>query len=357
MSTPSKTLRRVAIILALTVVGFAVLLVLYKNKSDADRQVYRQDNERAIQVKVYRVADEDLELSGSFTGMFDPNQESKISADVQGKVRMLHVDVGDRVGAGTTLVQLDNDLLKLQLQASDVQIEGLEADVKRFTVLAKAEAVQGVQLEKSALALQAARVQRSTVLEQIQRSSVKAPFSGIITAKFTEAGGFAAPGVPLLQITDIGKLRFTINVPESEVSFFRVGDTHRISLMAYPETSVEGRVIMVGSKANPGNSFPVQYLVQNFADLRIKAGMFGSVMIKKPITKTGLMIPATSVVTVNGESSVYVVSNGKARLTPITLGRQSNSRVAVESGLRPGDAIVTDGLLNVFNNANVRIQQ
>ena len=93
---------------------------------------------------------------------------------------------------------MDNSLLKLQLQTVEVQIEGLQDDVNRYTILTEADAVQGVQLEKAKLGLKSAKVQKATLQEQINKTTIKAPFSGVVTAKLSEIGAFAAPGVPLL---------------------------------------------------------------------------------------------------------------------------------------------------------------
>ncbi len=119
----------------------------------------------------------------SYSGTFEPNKETKISAELQGKINAILVDAGSVVSKGQPLIQLDNSLLKLQLQTIEVQIEGLEADVNRYTILAKADAIQGVQLEKAELGLKSAKVQKATLLEQINKTTIKAPFSGVVTAK------------------------------------------------------------------------------------------------------------------------------------------------------------------------------
>ena len=191
---------------------------------------------------------------------------------------------------------MDNSLLKLQLQSVEIQIEGLEADVKRYTVLAKADAIQGVQLEKTELALKSSRVQKATLMEQINKTTIMAPFSGIVTAKLTEEGAFAAPGIPLLQITDISLLKFTVNVPENELYQFILNQIYTIKADVYPETVLVGKVIMTGSKANMGNSFPVQFSGNNTSDFKIKSGMFGSVQLKKDNGEKHIIIPASSIV-------------------------------------------------------------
>jgi membrane fusion protein (multidrug efflux system) len=94
-----------------------------------------------------------------------------------------------------------------------------------------------VQLEKAQLGLKSAHIQRNTLLEQINRTIVAAPFNAIVTLKMTEAGSFAAPGVPLFQLTDISSLRFTINVPENDLNLFHVNQPATIIADVYPSIS------------------------------------------------------------------------------------------------------------------------
>ena len=266
----------IAIVAGLALTAYAVF-VLKSNKEVAQGNVYQFDKEQAISVQADTIHLEHMNAEGFYAGTFEPNKETRISAELQGKINRILVDIGSTVQRGQALVYLDNTLLKLQLQSIDVQIEGLEADVNRYTILAKADAIQGVQLEKAVLGLKAAKVQRATVVEQINKTTIKAPFGGIVTAKLSEEGAFAAPGVALLQITDISQLKFTANVAENELSKFSLNHTYTLVGDAYPEISLSGKATMVGSKANMGSSFPIQFTVQNTPEMKIKSGMFGKV--------------------------------------------------------------------------------
>jgi RND family efflux transporter MFP subunit len=273
------------IIPAIILIGIfaGIAYKLKSNKKTAQERIYQFDKS---EVKSFendstvlaspKTADGTLQL----TGIFEPNRDTKISAELQGKINHVFVDAGSVVSTGQTLIQLDNSLLKLQLQSIDVQIQGFQADVNRYTILAKADAVQGVQLEKAELGLKSAQVQRATVQEQINKTTLKAPFAGVVTAKLSEAGAFAAPGVPLLQIIDISRLKFTVNVPEKDLKHFQMGRNYTLVADVYPDTKISGKVIMIGSKANIGNSFPVQFLVQNLKNQALKAGMFGNITIQ-----------------------------------------------------------------------------
>lgn len=342
------------IIVALALIAI-VLIRLKTNKETTVNRVYQYDKEQAINVQSITLKLESAENDISYTGTFEPNKETRISADIQGKINSVLVDVGSTVRKGQALIQLDNSLLKLQLQTIEVQIEGLEADVKRYTVLAHADAIQGVQLEKTELALKSAKVQKATLTEQINKTTITAPFSGIVTAKLTEEGAFAAPGIPLLQITDISSLKFTVNVPEKELSQFETNQQYALLADAYPETVLSGKVIMTGSKANMGNSFPVQFLVTNTADLKIKSGMFGNVQLKSDSEGEHIIIPASAIVGTNIQPQVFLVKNGKAILQNISISSRFQNKILVSSGLTEGDVIIINGFINLFDGANVTI--
>lgn len=342
-----------------SVVAIALIAItifqLKSNKKTTVNRVYQYNKEQAINVQCITLKLESIKNDISYPGTFEPNKETRISADIQGKIISVLADVGSNVRKGQVLIQLDNSLLKLQLQTVEIQIEGLEKDVNRFTVLANADAIQGVQLEKTILGLKSAKVQRATIIEQINKTTINAPFGGIVTAKLTEEGAFAAPGVPLLQITDIASLKFTVNVPEQKLSQFETNQQYVLTSDAYPETVLSGKVIMTGSKANMGNSFPVQFSVNNTPDFKIKSGMFGNVKLQNDGEMKQIIIPASSIVGTNIQPQVYLVKNGKAILQNIVTSARFQNKVQISSGLTEGDVIIINGFINLFDGANVTI--
>lgn len=347
--------RIIYIIISVAIIAF-VVFKLKKNKEITQSKVYQYDKEQAIHVQADTLQLENVDAAFSYSGTFEPNKETKISAEIQGKINSVLVDVGSLVKKGQSMVLLDNSLLKLQIKSVEVQLEGLEADVKRYTILANADAIQGVQLEKAALGLKSAKVQRATLLEQINKTSIKAPFDGIVTAKLSEEGAFAAPGVSLLQITDIRHLKFTVNVPENDLKLFKINQNYVITTDAYPEISLIGKTIMIGSKANMGSSFPVQFIANNTTDFKIKSGMFGKVILKNDTQEKAIIIPASALVGNADQAQVYVVKNGKAMLQNISISKKIQNKVVVSSGLNAGDLLVTNGFINLFEGANVSIK-
>lgn len=349
----SNIIKRILYVLIPLVIIAIVVIKLKSNKEITDSNVYHFDKEQAIPVQADTIHLEDINAEIEYTGTFEPYRETKISAETQGKINAVLVDVGSVVSKGQTLIILDNSLLKLQLQTIEVQIEGLESDIKRYTILSDADAIQGVQLEKTALGLKSAKVQKATILEQINKTTVRAPFNGIVTAKLSEEGAFAAPGVPLIQITDIRNLRFTVNIPENDLKLFRTNQNYSISADAYTEISLIGKMSMIGSKANMGSSYPIQFSVNNTNDLKIKAGMFGKVNLKNDQQEKGIIILTSAIVGTTQQPQVYLIKAGKAVLQDIVISNKIQNKAIISSGLKDGDIMITSGFINLFENANV----
>lgn len=349
-------MKKIIYIIVAVILIALVVFRLKSNKETTKNRVFQYEKEQAIHVQALTIKLENATNLNYFSGTFEAIKETKVSADIQGKINAIFVDNGSVVKSGQTLVQLDNSLLKLQLQSSEIQIEGLESDVKRYSILAKADAIQGVQLEKAILGLKSAKIQRATLEEQINKTTIVAPFSGIVTAKFTEEGAFAAPGIPLIQITDISKLRFTANVSENDLKQFSLNEQFTLVSDAYPETNLVGKLTLTGSKSNIGSSFPIQFTVDNTIDLKIKSGMFGKVIYNDEIDQKYIIIPSSSIIGTNIKPQVYKINNGKAILQNITISKRISNKVIVSSGLIEGDMIVTNGFINLFDGANVNIK-
>ncbi len=340
-------------ILAVVAIG---IIKLRSNKKETQEKVYTYDKERPILVTADTVRQQLLSGTIQYTGTFEPFREGKIMAEIPGKILRLNYDAGNFISAGAVVACLDASLLAIQVQSSQVQIDGYSQDVKRYQILLKADAIQGVQLEKAELALRSAILQKQQLQEQIRKATITAPFSGVVTLKLVEVGTVVGPGVPLLQLTDINRLKLTVNVPESEVQKFKTGNTLQVSVDVLPEKLFTGKVTMIGSKGDAAHNFPVQILITNPAGLPIKAGMYG--LVNQPTTneKEVIVISLKAIIGSSDLPQVYIIKNGKAVLQNITILKRTGNKAIIESGLNEGDVIVTNGFINLFNGANVSVQ-
>ncbi|MGB0915549.1 MAG: efflux RND transporter periplasmic adaptor subunit, partial [Crocinitomicaceae bacterium] len=274
--------------------------------------------------------------------------------EMPGKIVRIYADEGSNVKKGQTLIKLDDQLFQLELRGLNEKIADLEKDVSRYKFLAESDAIQGVKLEKTQLALSGAMIQRQSIKEKISKTTLKAPFAGVITMKLTEVGAFAGPGMPLLELGNISELEFTINVTEEDIQFFKPKNTHPLSVDSYPNLELEGEVIMIGSKGNMGNNFPVQFGLKNTTGNQVKSNMFGKVVVNIDSNAASFLIPASAIVGSNIDPQVYLVKNGKVKLKSIKTGQRFGNQMEVVGGLSSGDKIAVSGFINLFDGANVK---
>ncbi len=346
-------MKKITGILILVALIAIIVIQLAGNKKISENRIYQYDKEQATFVHTEKIQLANAGGNHLFTGTFEANKEVKINADVQGKILRIYVQEGAHVRKGQNLIKLDDQLLRLQLKTINTQIEGLEADVNRYTILSEADAIQGVKLEKTLLGLKTAKIQRETLRATIAKTTIRAPFSGIVTKKMMEIGAFAAPGMPLLIVTEISNLKFTINVAEHEMGLFKMGESYDILADRYPELELKGKVSLIGSKGNMGNSFPVEFTLINTPDEKLKSKTFGKVAVNITDDVSSILIPASAIIGSNIQPQVYLVVNGKAKLQNVTVSSRVNGKAVIESGVKEGDVIISAGFINLFDGANV----
>jgi RND family efflux transporter MFP subunit len=326
---------------------------LFLNKSEVENKKYIRDESNKILVTTTKVSYRNLYEEKKYIGTIIANRENKIASETQGKVIYLGVNDGDYINKGHVIAKVDDTMLKLQLESAEIQLEGIMLDVKRYENLSKGDAIPAVQVEKTNIARRSAEVQIKTLKEQISRTTIISPFSGVVTMKFFDLGSFLGPGVPLLQLTDISILKLNLNIPESDIKKFSEGTQTDITSDVYPGIKYEGKITVVGARADDSHNFPVQITVQNSKTNPLKPGMFGSVINGNTLSKSSLAIPVAALVGTVKEPQIYKVENGRAYLKNITIGITTNDYLEVLSGLSDGDEIVIAGQLNLFDGVPV----
>lgn len=348
-------MKKIIIITVSVVIAALITIKLFSNKSEADAKTYKRDPNAKILVTTSKVSFQNLYEEKKYVGTISANRDNKIASETSGKVVHVEIKEGDFIGKSNVIAKVDDTMLKLQLEAAEVQLEGIMLDVQRYENLSKGDAIPAIQLEKVNISRRSTEIQIKTLKEQISRTTIRSPFAGVVTAKFFDLGSVIAPGVPLLQLTDIDVLKLNLNIPENEISRFREGTNTQITCDVYKGVLYNGIVSMVGSKGDDSHNFPVQITVNNMKSNALKPGMFGSVSIGNSLSTSSTAIPVGALVGTIKEPKVYKIENGKAVLKNITIGLSTGSFLEVTNGLSVGDEIVIIGQVNLYDGAPVNI--
>ena len=321
----------------------------------------------AVQARVVESQQREVPVNELATGALHARETALISAQVPGRIQQILVRAGDSVRAGQTLAVLDDAAQRAQVnqaQAGVKAAQSLQAAAQTDSSLAAStlERYRQLETEKSvspqemdemsrkadaaAATLEAVRAQ--TEAAHAQESSARtmlgytrlvAPFAGIVTARMADPGTMALPGVPLLQIDQIGPLQLQATVDESMIAAIHRGMKTEIAIEGASSAIIAGTIAEIDPAADPStHSFLVKIDLPSSSQLR--AGMYGTVEIPNGV-HTALLIPRSAVVARGSLNCAYVLdSRGIAELRYVTLGAPQGDLVEVLSGISAGERLV-----------------
>lgn len=347
----------IIIIIAVLFLGFVVVRLI-SNKKEINKNSDFKEEISQIPVKTTMVSEHLFTDAFEYVGTFLPSHEVTVGAEMGGKVLQVLFEEGQFVSRGQALVKIDDTLLKIQLEAQTAAWEKAQEDLVRFENLLKDGATAEINFKNAKLGVASAEAQMNATKEQIARCTVYAPLSGYVTNKMTEVGAMLGPGVPVCMITDISTLEFAVMVPEKDILSFKIGQQLPIRVEAFGNETVNGTVSLIGMKSDPSHSVKVEYKVNNLGRTQpVKAGMYGYISgTTSAGDKPVLAIPRSALAGDAGNPLVYIVKDGTAVATKVTLGKTTDDWLEVVQGLKKGDMIVVSGQINLKDGASVVVQ-
>jgi RND family efflux transporter MFP subunit len=289
----------------------------------------------------------------AWDGVVEAVQRADLGAQTHGRVTRVTVDVDDRVRAGEILVRLTAveqqagaDTARAQVRAAEAAAAEAESNYRRFASLADGQYVPRAQLDqaragrdRAVAARDAARAQLSLAARQADYTVVRAPFAGVVSARYVEPGESIAPGQPLLSLYVPGALRIEVQVPQSTAA--AIADAGSARVQFADGRSTDAAEVIVHPVADPRtHSVGVRVLLPETGPAPVP-GTTAKVVF--PIgAGDALSIPAGALVQRGELTGVYVVDGNRIALRQLRTGARTGDRVEVVSGLQRGETIAAD---------------
>lgn len=291
-----------------------------------------------------------------------------VSPKRQGVLAKLFVEEGDRVVAGQPIALMDSgdledrlDEFRAQLESAQAQLARSRSELERNRSLVRQNAISAndyKRIEANYLVdLAAVRAARQRLDQrQIERSelTVRAPFSGVVTARFADPGAYVTPttsasasaGASSSSIVELAQgLEAIAKVPESDIGRLAVGQSASVRVDAFPDRRFAARIRQIAPRAEKLNnvtSFEVKLaLIGSPPELRI--GMTADIDFNTGALPPRTLVPTVAVVTEEGRPGVLLVGkNNEPTFQPVSLGASSGRDTQILEGLKPGTRIFID---------------
>jgi len=326
--------------------------------------------ETEISVSTAQAQERSIAKSARYAGMVRGQNEVYLMPKVPARVTGIHVNPGDRVAQGQTLITLDSSdyqatvaQAQAGVKAAGIQLENARLALERTEKLHAAGAASQQQLEQAQSGYEAAQVavdQANAALAmaslQISYCTLTAPISGVVGSINLSLGDTANPASPAAVVSETSQLEIEVMVSESEVSFIEVGSPVDIYVRAISEDAFKGQVATVATVPDVvKRNYAVKVTLDN-PEGSIKSGMFAEVVVNTISKDNAVCVPTNAVVPKGSRTVVYVVDEEKrAREREVEIGIENTSYVEIVNGLSVGEQVITKGSTLVADGTLVRV--
>ena len=345
-----------------------------------------------INFKQEKVSLQTLQNSVTATGTIEAVTSVTVGTQVSGIVNKLYVDYNSQVKKGQVIAELDKTNLlselntaKANMASAQSQLNYQNANMKRYQTLYQKGLVSADDYENALLTYRQTKEQVATAKEQVQRAqtnlgyaTITSPIDGTVISKSVEEGQTVAASFNTPELFTIAKdltnMQVVADVDEADIGAVKEGDRVTFTVDAYPDDTFEGTVKQVRLQATTTNNvvtYEVVISAQN-ADLKLKPGLTANVTIYTQ-ERTGVLAVANKalrftptketvgkdmkIVDCKGKNKVWTLDGKTLTAHPVSIGQTDGMHTEITKGLKAGQQIVTEIVVNTPDDDSEDQQQ
>jgi RND family efflux transporter MFP subunit len=363
-----------AVVIGLLVIALSVWLAHREGFLWAEKKAEEEDKNPVLELATADVATVDLAVlsrSLPITGSLSPLTQTTVKAQAPGEVLEVTVREGLTVKEGDVLVRIDTRNLEAEYQARQADLERARADLSLAQLnLDKSEAVlkkgfisqnahdATVAAYQAAVAgVKAAEAQLALAKNALGYATVRAPFSGTISARLVQPGEKVEVGSNLVGLVDLAHLELQAPAPAYDVPAVRVGQIAKFRVNGFGDRLFEGRVERINPMTDTGSRSVMLYLSVQNPDEVLKGGMFAQGDLILDETPPVASIPLTAVREQAGIPYVLTIEGSTLARRSVQLGLRSEEQNLVEivAGLSTGERVLSARIETVKEGSQVVI--
>ncbi len=333
------------------------LLTLFLNGCGDNAETSAEPEKRPESVKYVKVSPvKALPPRGTveYVGVLLAHRKVNVASEIGGTIEKLYFEKGEKAQKGkllaevsTTSIGLEVRRAKAALEEAKAALSEAESNFRRIKGLHEIDAVADSEYDyaKRSAHMARANVEKAEAAlalsrDQLKKSTLLAPIDGIIAFRDVEEGEVISPGTTITRIVNLERLKIKLSVGEKDIHILEKHRGFTFTLEAIPGEAFSCQVSFISPTADPATrSFPVEMTVTT-PDRRMADGM--TVKVKLPLlsTKKTIKVHSAWLTEEDGNIGLYVVKDGTAFFTQVTLGAYYDQRVEILSGLSDQQLVI-----------------
>ncbi|MDD5571471.1 MAG: efflux RND transporter periplasmic adaptor subunit [Bacteroidales bacterium] len=346
---------RIFIIVVVTII---IAIIVYNKIYRAPRinKKSQAEMQKELPVVGYIVKSEKISSRIEASGTLLSAEQVNLQSEISEKVMKINFKEGSYVIRGAILVKLNDNELQAQLKKLIIQKQMAEATEQRLKQLLSMNGVGQQDYDNALLQLNNIKADIDIVQTQIEKTEIRAPFSGKIGLRNVSVGAYILPSTVISSIQQTDSLKVDFFIPEKYSQVVSEGDEVRFRVDA-SNNEFTGKVYAIESKIDEASRSIQVRAIFNNTKAKLQPGTFARVFLDlKDIPET-IMIPSQSIIPEAKGKKVVVCKNKKALFKNVITGIRNESEVQILEGLEVGDTIVTTGILYLKPDMKLKIKK
>lgn len=315
---------------------------------------------RVINVEVTSVETQTFVEEIPLTSVAMANQDVMLEAEETGIIREIYVDRGDRVNRGQAIAKIDDRLLRTQVDQARAAAELASQTWDRRKRLWENDQVGSeIAYLESKFAAEQAAATLAGLEARLERTVVRAPFSGVLDERHVDVGTSVGPGETIGRLVDLTPIKVFAGVPERYAADIQAGAIAQLTFEALGDQVYTAPIRYVGSTiSQQSRTFPIEVVVEN-PDHQIKPQMVANMAVTRQQVDGAVVVPQDALVRVEDGYVAFVAierdGNMIAEVRPVVLGPTRRNLVVLESGVSAGEQLIVVGQKSVADGDRVNI--
>ncbi len=320
----------------------------------------QQNGSKKISVKVLELIPENFQHFIDVNGTVQAEEEAIISPEVGGQIKNIYVEEGQEVKKGKLLVILNTSLIESNIREVRSSLKLASLTYQKQEELWKEKIGTEMQYLQAKNNKETLENKLHTLQVQLEMAKIRAPFDGIIDVIYVQKGEQAAPGMQILHMVNISKLKIYADVSERYLSHVHKGDIVHISFPAFPGYTLDEEIFRTGKVINEkSRTFRIELKINNNRKMLLP-NLISKIKLNDFSAENSLTVPSHVIKQdVKGSYLFTVKSNGDSynvKKIYIGTGVTYEDITVITSGLSAGDKIIVTGYSLVTNGLEVNIQ-
>jgi membrane fusion protein (multidrug efflux system) len=301
------------------------------------------------QVELQHIVDEIDAL-----GTANANESIEIQPRISSLVEKVVFKEGQFVDKGDILIHLEDNEILAGLALAEANLSASRSLYNRSQSLADTQAISASNLEELLAQVRVDEAQVQAAKARLDNTVIRAPFSGRVGLRRVSPGSFVNTATVITTLDDVSQIKLDFSVPAVFLTVLFEGMDISAESLVYPDQVFSGTVASIDTRLDPiSRAVQVRAIIPNDDGL-LKPGMFMSVDLQRDRGEV-VIAPEQAIVPEGTNQYVYVVANGIAEKRLVQLGRRIPGFVAIDSGLEPGEAVITEGAHKVRDGSAVEV--